>query len=952
MASLLVDPRQAHRVVLLVDLYPLLHLQDSNPYISAVLSAVKTIVSFPSLYSSPLFAYKFFFSSLSPLTSSSKIHRFLGKTSSVSFDLPSATFTSLATSLRTVASNLSFSDTDRLAVPRASLVAASLRQILYDYPWETAIHDPKGTPVLTLRSNLVILFSPFPRCSTQLPQFAGAELDDEKVLSEKFSLIFSGVNEGFVIRDIHLCWVDVNFDEDCKEGGRNESGSELEPFEKGIKSLGWGICCTDAITLGPILVPFELVFLRIACSVRPPVSPSRVELTLEILDVNMKPLLCKFDLELLTNSRIKGKFFAAADVPSKISIQKILRNNDSLRIKEECVSDVALLRGFPPENEKDQKNDKLGSFFLDSVLDMLSVENGEFLAGKPAWQLLLNFLHKEGFLAVVSVLDAKGSSVTGILRPFTIHSAILCLLDEGTACEKISEATADSLCSFVHTDSKLESFNLCNAIRTTDLERKRHKRNANMCQDLTWKAFRQAVLSHPLHGTERDAQLEFDLEEVYFARECNNSKKLRFLKCWMKQMKKSMESKQNRLDEIKDQLEVKEEFKKRDITVDSLQESQECVSPSVSVGDNQLSQTRSADTQVVCCLDTPKEFCESVAEKIQQGIDSEEVDLGMFADRVVDSSVYWLHGKHKTGASENLVSAESKDFNCSTVFNELVNLLLQKPKDLVTKYKGCNSPTKKVREHELQILFRMEILQSKVGASIEEGGRHKFVKEICSLLENIVFNLQGGTFGGESLVEFAGRILKNRYAGSLGEVIHRIYTKMEFLSSGGEDEDGNNSMHDSKDNENHRAQEENEYEYPAQGEDKKQNSVRTKRKNQLQEQEHELRLMEARERRERARRFASFTSWVPDLQRVWAPKQQARPFASGKTESRRREPSKNKVRRGGHRRVYDVVCETPSVGIKRVKQTVGSTGGNEKRTSHGITSSEPTKSKKALFQTD
>ena len=38
-------------------------------------------------------------------------------------------------------------------------------------------------------------------------------------------------------------------------------------------------------------------------------------------------------------------------------------------------------------------------------------------------------------------------------------------------------------------------------------------------------------------------------------------------------------------------------------------------------------------------------------------------------------------------------------------------------------------------------------------------------------------------------------------------------------------------------------------------------------------EEHARRLIEARERRERARRFASFTSWVPDLQRVWAPKQ-------------------------------------------------------------------------------
>ncbi|XP_068666619.1 uncharacterized protein [Aristolochia californica] len=940
MASLLVDPRQTHRVVLLIDLYPLFHLQDANPYISAVLSAVKIIVSLPSLFSSSLFAYKLFFSSLSPLTSSSKIHKLLGKASSISFDLPSLTFTSLASSLRSVASLLSLSDTDRLAVPRASLVAESLRQILYDYPWETAIQDPKGTTVLTLRSNLVMLFSPFPRRPSELPQFVGSELDDEKALSDKFSQIFSGVTEGFVNRDIHLCWVDVNFDEDCKEDGGNENGSELELFEKGIKRVGWGICCTDAITLGPVLVPFELFLPRIACLVRPLVNPSRVELSLEILDVNKKTLLCNFDLELLSNLRIKGKFFGS-DASSKICIQKVLRNNCMLRIKEDCVSDIALLRGFPSENKKEKKSDKFDVFL------------SEFVAGKPVWQLLLNFLHKEGLSALVSVLDAKGSSVTGILRPFTIHSAVLCLLDGGTTCEKVYEATADSLCSNVFTVSTFDSSSICHA---TDWKRKRHKRSPNLYQDLTWHSFRQAVLNCPFEGIDRDAQLEFDMEEAYFAKKHNDSKKLGFLQCWIKQMKNSKESSQIRSDETKDPVNVIEEFEKRGKIVDSQHESQGTVSPSVSAGDNQLSQIKSEEAQVLCCLRTPKEFFESVCQKIQQGIDFEEVDLGIFAERIVDSSIYWLNGKCETVASENLPPSDSKDFNCVTVFKELVNLLLEKPKDLVTKYKGYSFPRKKVREHELQILFRMEILQSKVGASVEEAGKQKFVKEICSLLcstfkevflvVKALLNMQEGFW----------------YAGSLGEVIHRVYTKMEFLLSDGED--ATSSMHDSNENENERGEEgidlrkkettagqniPGEYLCPdeaAQGEDDKQNYARENKKTQHEEQEHELRLMEARERRERARRFASFTSWVPDLQRVWAPKQQSRTSATGKKESHRK-PSKNKQRGRGARHGYDVVCETPFVGMKRVMQTVGSSGRDVKGTDCG-----PAKSKKALFETD
>lgn len=66
--------------------------------------------------------------------------------------------------------------------------------------------------------------------------------------------------------------------------------------------------------------------------------------------------------------------------------------------------------------------------------------------------------------------------------------------------------------------------------------------------------------------------------------------------------------------------------------------------------------------------------------------------------------------------------------------------------------------------HELQILFRMEILRSTIGASIEEPAKQKIIKEICSLLGNIEFNLQGGLFRGESLLEFAGRTIKARYA--------------------------------------------------------------------------------------------------------------------------------------------------------------------------------------------
>lgn len=69
--------------------------------------------------------------------------------------------------------------------------------------------------------------------------------------------------------------------------------------------------------------------------------------------------------------------------------------------------------------------------------------------------------------------------------------------------------------------------------------------------------------------------------------------------------------------------------------------------------------------------------------------------------------------------------------------------------------------------------------------------------------------------------------------------------------------------------------------------------------------EHARRLIEARERRERARRFSSFTSWVPDLQRVWAPKQSN--AMKAKSDSYKKQAKRKERRRAS----YDMVCETP-----------------------------------------
>ena len=70
--SSITDYTQTQRIVLLIDLNPFLHLKNQNSYLITLISTAKTLLCFPPL-SSSLFAFKPFFSSLSPLLSSSKL---------------------------------------------------------------------------------------------------------------------------------------------------------------------------------------------------------------------------------------------------------------------------------------------------------------------------------------------------------------------------------------------------------------------------------------------------------------------------------------------------------------------------------------------------------------------------------------------------------------------------------------------------------------------------------------------------------------------------------------------------------------------------------------------------------------------------------------------------------------------------------------------------------------
>lgn len=187
-----------------------------------------------------------------------------------------------------------------------------------------------------------------------------------------------------------------------------------------------------------------------------------------------------------------------------------------------------------------------------------------------------------------------------------------------------------------------------------------------------------------------------------------------------------------------------------------------------------------------------------------------------------------------------------------------------------------------------------------------------------------------------------------RYSSTLGDMVHKIYTKMDLLVFTEEDGSPNNLLNSEDSNQSWREKQEKD-----QMSDgcRVNQSVAVRKRFPLHEytdencqeikrEEHSRKLMEAQERRERARRFASFTSWMPDLQRVWAP--------------RHTKEMKVKVRKLSKRKgnkstsCYDMVCETPMTGNERSHQRVNSSGDKEYHNSNGTKSGVSVS--KALFR--
>ncbi|XP_047972697.1 uncharacterized protein LOC125215347 [Salvia hispanica] len=937
------DFSKTQRVVLLIDLDPILTLQNPSPYFSAVISAANRLLRFPPL-AATLSAFKLFFSSLSPLRCAAALPRDLS-TRSLSFNLPQETLGSLSTTLNCISSS---DPPNSACCPRASNAASSLLQLVHDYAWESEQDKLAGGGefpdggFVKIPSNLVVLFSPIGQSVNSLVDYLEVR---------EFNDAFCAVREAFSVRDIHLSWVDVKIETDEIDEKKYGCGENLVTIRDGIRKIGWGFCSSDFIVLCSVLLPLGLIYPQIGLSFdfadfggirRRKYSG---ELNLEILDVKGKPLECKFcDLELVilkslsctietddifngAESRDSHSFFSRnafwaqfGEGTMKIHVKSV----HSYNVQENTggMSDIILVSECFQESQKEKK--KSGAdLFADRVLEILHEEMGGLTCRDqlPTWQMFLSFLHMNGYWASISLSSSKGDMLVGRLKPLTAHLAVLHISDAGSLRGRsgfnganrdfcIEEMIDSNTCSGSQTDASTSG----NCKQYGDGKRKRSQRH--LYQEMTWSSFREAAFE----GS------NFDLFELYTARYLEKSKKLKFLKCWMKHINK-----------------VEESFLKILPVINSMGETS---------GFNVLpSKCSPVQEEVVPVskVETQDAFLNILSKRIRHGLES-GMDLQKLAERVVEFSIHWLHKKSETevNAEAQQCAATSDDLNSEDVVGKLIKLLLRSPKEMKEVHQNPSSSLSSeaiVREYELQILLRMEILRSDVEALMRESSKKKLLKQICSQLEIIQFLVAGGIHGHISLYDYVERTIRARYSDKLEDVVKDIYAEMDLLPFGEEDEapsllfnseDSSQSWRDKHDrndkgeanNLNHSVSAEGESSQPL-------TSMHTS----LQESgidDYTRSLNEARERREKARRSAPFVSKALDLQRVWAPKQQPK-VTKCKYDPR---PSKSK-RKDKHTRSYSVVCETPMTGNKRVCSGAGT---------HDLGSSSFSTVSKALFQ--
>lgn len=556
---------------------------------------------------------------------------------------------------------------------------------------------------MKIPSNLVVLFSPIGQSVNSLVDYL--EL-------REFNDAFCVVREQFAFRDIHLCWVDVKIDESGiveADDKKNGCGEKLTAIGDGIRKIGWGFCSSDLIIFCSVLLPLGLIYPKIGVSFDFADFSGfgrkySGELNLEILDVNGMPLECKFcDLEFVSlkslpcavetddifngsESRDSESFYSRGafwTLFGKGTMKLHVKNVHSYNMYEKTgrSSDIILVRECFQESQKNKKKSGEG-FFADRVLEMLQEEMGGFTCRNqlPTWKMFLSFLYTKGYWAFISLSSSNGDTLVGSLKPFTADLAILHIFDAGhvslggksgfdgsTARETCIEEMNDSnTCSGSQTDASTSG----NYNQYGDGKRKRSQRH--LYKEMTWSSFRKAACESNY----------FDLFELYTARYLEKSKKLKFLKCWMKQISK-----------------VEQCFLKTLPGIKSIED--------ISVFDALPSKSSPVQEEVMPAskVETIDAFLNILTKRIDHGLES-GMDLQKLAERVVKSSINWLHQKCTNGINteDQESTRTSDDPSRENAGEKLIKLLLRSPKEMKKIHQDSSSSSSSetvVREYPL-----------------------------------------------------------------------------------------------------------------------------------------------------------------------------------------------------------------------------------------------------------